>query len=65
MTYVWIFDDDTGELWTGVDDGRARALLLIPPADGDAPGLADRPPAAIGAGLGRDRGHGDGGRGNH
>jgi hypothetical protein len=43
MTYITMFDAETGELWTGVVDGRARALAILPAPDG--PGRAVELPA--------------------
>ena len=41
MVHVIVIDEESGEIWTGVQDGRARPLVIYPsPDEALAGGLA-------------------------
>jgi hypothetical protein len=40
MVHVIVIDEESGEIWTGVQDGSARPLFICPdPEDGAVEGL--------------------------
>lgn len=69
MIVIWLLDPSTGDLWIGMEDGKARTIPILPAAADqageDSARSSSRPLALVGPGLGRGGGNGEGRGGSH